>query len=95
MSNDEKDKLGELMHNSRIARELEWVRKHEEELLAKLRARKSGAEANANCPECAQQLVEDAEHGTGGLVCPARHGAWLSWDTIVKMLDRLAHPKPE
>lgn len=93
MSNGEKDKLGELMHSARIARELEWVRKHEEELLAKLRLRTKAGEQNASCPECDQKLVEDAEHGTGGLVCPERHGAWLSWDTIVKMLDRLAHPQ--
>lgn len=95
MNNDEKDKLGELMQNSRIARELEWVRKHEEGLLAKFRTRKGGVEINANCPDCEKKLVEDVEHGTGGLVCPERHGAWLSWDTIVKMLDRLAHPKSD
>ncbi len=89
MSNDEKDRFGQKLHDVEAARENEWARKRDQELLEKLRAQKNAA----TCPECEQKLVPDAEHGTGGLVCPERHGAWLSWDTIMKMLDRLSRPE--
>lgn len=89
MSNDEKDRYGQKLQDVEAARENEWAHKRDQELIEKMRARKT---VEPTCPECEKKLVRDDEHGTGGMVCPERHGAWLSWDAIVKMLDRLAHP---
>lgn len=90
MSNDERDRFGQKLHDVEAARENEWARKHDQELLEKMRAKKS---AEVTCPECDQKLVPDSEHGTDGMICPERHGAWFSWDAIVKMINRLAHPE--
>jgi hypothetical protein len=88
MSDGEKDKFGDKLHDIEAARENEWARKRDEELIAKLRGKSSNAVA---CPECGTALTEEASSALGGMACPERHGAWLTWDTLLKMMERLAH----
>jgi len=90
MRNGEKDKLGEKLQDVEAARENEWARKHDQELLEKMRHK---FKAGASCPECKEELVPNAEQGIGGMVCPKRHGAWFGWDTVLEIMDGLAHAK--
>ena len=95
MSNDEKDKLGEKLHDVEAARENEWARKRDQELLEKMRSAPHGSQpaAAATCPECKQQLVPNPDQRVGGLICPQRHGAWFGWDTVARIMADFAHPK--
>jgi hypothetical protein len=105
MSNDEKDKLGEKLHDVEAARENEWAHKRDQELLEKMReaARKEtvlksgGATTEqtqaATCPECKQELVPNTDQRIGGMICPQRHGAWFGWDSVARIMNDLAHTK--
>jgi hypothetical protein len=111
MSNGEKDKLGEKLHDLEAARENEWAHRRDQELLEKMRqaARENQAageriqesidelsnklEAVAVCPECEQELVPNTDARIGGMICPQKHGAWLGWDKVVRIMDQFAHTK--
>jgi hypothetical protein len=106
MSNGEKDKLGEKLHDVEAARENEWARKRDQELIEKLRHAKHHSEAaHANdeshpqpaafgsCPECKQELVPNTDQRIGGMICPQRHGAWFGWDTVARIMNDFAHTK--
>jgi hypothetical protein len=101
MSNGEKDKLGEKLHDVEAARENEWARKRDQELLEKMRQAKHDGDAAhaarsasaAICPECKQELVPNTEQRVGGLICPQRHGAWFGWDTVARIMSDFAHTK--
>lgn len=71
---DEKDRLGEKFRDVGAARESEWARKRDQELIEKLRARSA---AGLKCPKCASVLVERVEGGIAMLACPNGDGAWL------------------
>jgi hypothetical protein len=91
MSNGEKDKFGEKLHDLEVARENEWAHQRDQELLEKLR-HKNDAPVGV-CPECKQPRIASPDPSIGGMVCPQQHGAWFGWDTVVKIMDRFAHPK--
>ncbi len=100
MSNGEKDKLGEKLHDVEAARENEWARKRDQELLEKMRHAKHDDEAArghqpqpAICPECKQELVPNSDQRVGGMICPQRHGGWFGWDTVAKIMGDFAHTK--
>lgn len=100
MSNGEKDKLGEKLHDVEAARENEWARKHDQELLEKLReaqhgdvAKRAGQAQAPICPECKQELVPNTNQRIGGMICPQRHGAWFGWDTVAQIMGDFAHTK--
>lgn len=106
MSNGEKDKLGEKLHDVEAARENEWARKRDQELLEKMRdaahdneAARSRSQASieklhaAVCPECKQELVPNTDRSVGGMICPQRHGAWFGWDAVAKIMNDFAHTK--
>jgi hypothetical protein len=88
MSHGEKDKLGDKLHDVEAARENEWARKRDEELLAKLRDKGTKSVA---CPECGTELAPEADSTLGGMACPERHGTWFTWDLMVNLMARLAH----
>jgi hypothetical protein len=90
MSNNEKDRLGDKLHDVEAARENEWARRHDQELLEKIRQR---LKPGATCPECKEELVPNADQGIGGMVCPKRHGAWFGWDTVLEIMEGLAQSK--
>ena len=105
MSDGEKDKLGEKLHDVEAARENEWARKRDQELLEKLREAAHSKEAAlkpdqaskqlqpASCPECKQQLVPNTDQRVGGMICPQRHGAWFGWDTVARIMADFANSK--
>src|ERR1700733_14915638 len=102
MSNGERDKLGEKLHDVEAARENEWAHKRDQELLEKMREAAHDNEAArrrdqasieqlqnqpaAVCPECKQVLVANPDQHIGGMICPQRHGAWFGWDTVARIM---------
>ncbi len=80
---DEKDRLGEKLHDVEAAREDQWAKKRDSELLQKMREKLA---ASAVCPNCKRALVARAENGIGMLSCPGGHGAWLDEPTLKAVL---------
>ena len=73
MVGDNKDRLGNKLHDAEKAREDQWARQSDEKLLEQMRERLH----NHACPQCKQFLVPKAEHGVAMYTCPQGHGAWL------------------
>ncbi|HVA81889.1 MAG TPA: zf-TFIIB domain-containing protein [Candidatus Binataceae bacterium] len=71
---DEKDRLGDKFRDVEAARESEWARRRDQELLEKMRARASVA---LKCPKCGGPLAARVQNGVAMLACPAGDGAWL------------------
>ena len=70
MSNGEKDKLGEKLHGVEAARENEWARKRDQELLEKMR-RDAAARTNPAAAGDAQTERDLTQHQAApGAVCP-------------------------
>ena len=99
MSDGEKDKFGDKLNQVEAARENEWARKRDQELLEKMRQTASDKAAvkipaeTAVCPECKHELVPNPDSSGGGMICPQRHGGWFGWDTVAKIMDDFAHTK--
>lgn len=79
---DEKDRLGSKLHDVEKAREDQWARQHDVELLEKMRKRVS----QTSCPHCKELLVARTEAGVQMHACPAGHGAWLDAATLKAVL---------
>ena len=73
MAEDHKDRLGNKLHDVEKAREDQWARKSDEELVEKMRKRLS----QHACPMCKEFLVPKTERGVSMYACPQGHGAWL------------------
>ncbi|MGA2412569.1 MAG: hypothetical protein ABSG46_19565 [Candidatus Binataceae bacterium] len=82
---DGKDRFGDKLHDVEKAREEQWARQHDQELIEKMRHRHEGMK----CPECGEQLDPEATLGQGAMVCLKRHGAWLDWDSLEKVRHHL------
>jgi Transcription factor zinc-finger len=72
---DEKDRLGDKLHDIRKAREEQWARQKDAELLDKMRTKEKPLALV--CPHCKKPLVEKKANGVKLLVCPDDEGAWL------------------
>ena len=83
---DEKDRLGDKLHDVDAAREDQWAKQRDEEILAKLRHKYVKAIA---CPQCGQKLEARVAIGVGGMACPDRHGAWADRETLDQLETRL------
>lgn len=70
---DEKDRLGNKLRDVEAAREDQWARQRDAELIEKMSKRL----AQTACPQCKKFLVEKTEAGIAMRACPAGHGAWL------------------
>ena len=55
---DEKDRFGEKIHQSEKAREDQWARQQDAELLEKIREKKAAGGAAMQCPKCGKALVQ-------------------------------------
>lgn len=86
--NDEKDRLGQALHQRGTAIEGVWARHRDEEIFAKLREKYTKP---INCPKCRERLDARTAIGLGGMACPKRHGAWLDWSTLESLRARLAN----
>jgi hypothetical protein len=73
MAGDNKDRLGSKIHDAEAAREDQWARQRDAELIEKMRERL----AKMACPHCKQFLVAKTESGVQTQSCPSGHGAWL------------------
>ncbi len=71
---DEKDRLGEKLHDIRKAREEQWARQKDVELLEKMRKQKT---ESLVCPRCQKPLISKKSNSVEVLACPDEHGAWL------------------
>jgi hypothetical protein len=78
---DEKDRLGNKLRDVEAAREDQWARQRDAELIEKMSKRL----AKSACPHCKQFLVEKQEAEIVMRACPAGHGAWLD-DKALKAL---------
>ena len=79
---DEKDRLGNKLHDVEKAREDQWARQRDAELVEKMRKRLS----QTACPNCKQLLVPKTEAGIQMHACPAGHGAWLDEAALKALL---------
>ncbi len=82
MATDNKDRLGSKLHDAEAARENQWARQRDEELLEKMRERLH----HNVCPKCKQFLVAKIEHGVQLHACPEGHGAWLDEPALKAVL---------
>jgi uncharacterized protein YbaR (Trm112 family) len=82
MVGDNKDRLGNKLHDVEKAREDQWARQSDEKLLEQMRERLH----NHACPQCKQFLVPKSEHGVAMYACPQGHGAWLDATALKTVL---------
>ena len=81
---DQKDRMGDKFRDVEAAREDQWARKRDAELLERMRER-----LNAMlCPYCKSSLGAESDSGVEMLKCPNDHGAWLGKDTLRRLLER-------
>ena len=73
MVGDNKDRLGNKLHDVEAARENQWARQSDEKLLEQMRERLH----QHACPHCKKFLVAKTENGVHLHACPDGHGAWL------------------
>ena len=85
---DQKDRLGDALHNRGKVMEDRWAHQRDEEIIAKLRERYTKP---VHCPVCGETLDARAAIGVGGMACPMQHGAWLTWPTLEGLRARLAN----
>ena len=82
MVGDNKDRLGDKLDDIGAAREDQWARQRDAELVEKLKKRLG----KLACPNCKQFLVPKTEAGVSMLSCPAGHGAWLDSGALKSVL---------
>ena len=85
---DQKDRLGQVLHDRGKVMEDRWAHERDEEIIAKLRERYAKP---VHCPICGETLDARASIGVGGMACPLQHGAWLTWPTLEALRARLAN----
>lgn len=83
---DQKDRLGDKLHQVESAREDQWAHQRDEKILEKLRRKYVKPIA---CPQCGQNLEARVAIGAGGMACPSRHGAWADQETLLQLRARL------
>ncbi len=80
---DEKDRLGEKLHDVEAAREDQWARQRDAELLEQIRQKQHGA---MHCPRCGKTLVEKKQGAVIFLACPGDDGAWLDAAAVKSLM---------
>jgi Zn-finger nucleic acid-binding protein len=85
---DEKDRLGDKLHHVESARENQWARQRDEEILEKLRLKYA---KEIKCPQCGHRLDARVAIGVGGMACPSHHGAWVDAEALDQFRARLAN----
>ena len=83
---DEKDRLGDTLHQSEMARENQWARQHDAEIIERLRLKYAKA---IKCPQCGERLEARMAIGVGEMVCPKHHGAWADREALDQLGARL------
>lgn len=83
---DEKDRFGQKLHDVEKAREDQWAREQDQQLLEKMRQRHV---AELHCPQCSEKLAAGTQKGLAMMSCPKGHGAWLDHDALDRLLKGL------
>jgi Zn-finger nucleic acid-binding protein len=83
---DEKDRLGNKIHDAERGRENQWARQHDQEILQRLRRKYV---KTIHCPQCGKNLDARVAIGLGGMACPDHHGAWADQETLSQLALRL------
>ena len=96
---DEKDRLGDKLHEVEKGREDQYYAQRDRELLAKLKKTKeSEAEealkqvAHMRCPKCGGHLRSETRHDLRFDECPAGHGMWIAGGELERLAAREAEP---
>ncbi len=85
MADQEKDRLGDKLHDVEAAREDQWAHQRDQERLEKMR-KKLGPGAAFQCPRCKRPLEARVQNGVAMLACPSGDGAWLDADVLKGVL---------
>jgi hypothetical protein len=87
---DEKDRLGEKLHEREKAAEDRYFAEQSKKQIEKLRAKHAeAAEAGrANCPRCGAALEVVQRHGVAVDACPTGHGIWLDMGELEQITSR-------
>jgi rubrerythrin len=92
---DEKDRFGDKLREVERAREEQYFKKRDEELINKLREQKEekpGAETGAagldRCPKCGVQLQRREQHRVEVDECPSCGGIWLDRGELEEIARR-------
>lgn len=83
---DEKDRFGDKLHEAEMARENQWARQRDAEILERLRHKYAKA---IKCPQCGETLDAQVAIGLGGMACRHHHGAWAEQATLTQLATRL------
>jgi len=105
---DEKDRLGDKLHEVEKAREDQWAAELDRRLLEKLRKKRKEPQAAAEsarevsetadsrsklCPHCRKPLNPVEREGMTAWTCPSEAGAWLERSTLEAVLDKAKTPR--
>lgn len=95
MANDQKDRLGEKLHDVEKAREDKYFAERDRALIQKLKAESSGEQVEAvkelahmRCPKCGAHLATTEYLGVTVEECPVCHGMWLDKGELEVIADR-------
>lgn len=83
---DEKDRLGDKLHQAERAREDQWAHQRDAEIIERLRQKYVKP---IHCPQCGKNLDARVAIGIGGMACPDYHGAWGDEEALMKIAARL------
>jgi len=83
---DEKDRLGDKLHQAGRAREEQWARQRDDEIIERLRRKYVKP---IHCPQCGKNLNARVAIGVGGMACPLHHGAWCDEEALMQIAARL------
>ena len=83
---DEKDRLGNKLHDVEAAREDQWAAEQDAKLLRRMREKR---EKSVQCPDCQRDLVPHRLGDVTMLVCPDGDGAWLDKSAFEKLTKSL------
>ena len=76
---NEKDQLGQKLHDAEAALEDQWARQHDAELLEQIRKKWTRA---LHCLKCGRTLQSKTLGKTQLFACPEGHGAWIDGATL-------------
>ena len=83
---DQRDHLGDKLHLAEVARENQWARERDAEIIDRLRRKYL---KSINCPQCGERLDARVAIGVGGMACPSHHGAWADEEALEQLRARL------
>jgi hypothetical protein len=81
---DEKDRLGQMLHEREKAAEDHYFAELSKKQIEKIRTTHAEAAAagHNDCPRCGTALEVAQRHGIAADICPKGHGIWLEMDEL-------------